>query len=123
MWLFTRHGFYSVVSAKANGGKGPGLDANLMMVRGRRREELEALRENFAELKGVETVVDAGTDYRYRMFLPRAVWVKVAAELAEGIDYGNFKGEAARATGGDYAHALHDVWDVMYGHQEREPRA
>ena len=123
MWLFTRHGFYSVVCANADGGKGPGLDPELLMVRGRRRAELEALREGFSELAGVEIVADAGADYRYRMFVPRAAWAKVAAELAAGIDYGNFKNEAARATGGDYAHALHDVWDVMYGHQAREPRA
>jgi hypothetical protein len=37
MWLFTKHGFYSVVCAKADGGRGPGLDESLHMIRGRRR--------------------------------------------------------------------------------------
>ena len=121
MWLFTKHGFYSVVCAKAHGGRGPGLDESLLMARGRRHAELAALIAAFPEeLAGREIKVDGGTDYRYRLLVPRGVWQRVAARLAAEVDYGNFKGEAARATGGEYAGAPHEVWGVMHRHQRRE---
>jgi hypothetical protein len=49
--------------------------------------------------------------------------VKVVAELAKEQQWSNFKNEPARfqgAAGGDYVHALHRVWDVMYGLQASE---
>ena len=120
MWLFTRHGFFSVVCGRADGGKGRALDTETMMIRGRRRAELEALVAACPELAGAEVVEDRAADYRYRLIVGRDAWLAAAARLAGEVDYGNFKSEAARHTGGDYAHALHDVWQVMYDHQRAE---
>ena len=57
-----------------------------------------------------------GTDYAYRIFLPQATWSQLVAELANELDYDNFKSEVARHQGSDgaaYEHSLHDVWSVM----------
>lgn len=56
----------------------------------------------------------ADTDYRFRIVVPKPVWVAVAQELAAEIDYGNFKDRAHSRSGDDrYVHAPHDVWSVM----------
>lgn len=44
MWIFTRHGFFSVVCArKEQGGPGEAIDPDLLMVRARTRHHLKAL--------------------------------------------------------------------------------
>jgi len=119
MWIFTKHGFYSAVCAKGGSGKpGQPLDPDTLMVRARTRGHLQALMERFPEALGGRTIeAFAGTDYAYRIFVPKAIWVEVMAALAAEIDYGNFKSEVARHQGREgaaYEHALHDVWSVMY---------
>jgi hypothetical protein len=121
MWLFTKHGFFSVVCGRADAGHGAQLDSDTLMIRSRRRAELAALIAACPELAGREIAEDAGTDYRYRLVVPRHVWQTVAAQLAAEIDYGNFKSAAGRIAGTDYVHALHEVWDIMHRHQRREP--
>jgi hypothetical protein len=47
----------------------------------------------------------------------------IMAELSQELEWSNFKNEAARhqgARGSDYTHALHDVWRVMNGFQEKQ---
>jgi hypothetical protein len=124
MWLFTKHGFYSVVCARQGDGRhGQPVDEARLMVRARVRGHLEALRQQFPELLGEAQIrTFEGTDYAYRLFVPKAVWTTVAAALAEELDYDNFKDEVGRVqgrAGTDYERALHDVWEVMYGLQER----
>jgi hypothetical protein len=125
MWLFTTHGFFSVVCARQGDGRhSQPVDETRVMVRARVRGHLEALKRRFPELlgaAGIETF--AGTDYAYRLFAPKAVWVSVAAALAGDLDYDNFKDEVGRvqgSVGSAYEAALHHVWEVMYGLQERD---
>ena len=69
----------------------------------------------------------AGSDYRWRIFMERFLWGFYLYEMASTIDYSNFKNEAKRfATvvsddmdGNDirYQTALTRVWSVMYGLQ------
>lgn len=52
---------------------------------------------------------DVGTDYRYRIIIPKTVWKEVASMIAEELSYSNFKNEAARSLGDKergYVHAL-----------------
>jgi hypothetical protein len=92
-----------------------------MMIRARRREHMEKLLERFGTLipPGTSIVENAGTDYRYRVFMPKAAWTAVLAALAEDVDYDNFKNAAHTELDGTsggrvYTRSLTDVWDTMY---------
>ena len=57
-----------------------------------------------------------GTDYAFRISVPKSVWSQVLVGLNEEMDYDNFKSKVARHQGHDgaaYEHSLHDVWSVM----------
>ena len=118
MWLFTKYGFFSAVCAREGDGRsGRPVDTSRIMVRARVRQHLEALQKRFPELlEGTEIQEFVGTDYAYRIFVPKKVWVQVASLLADDTDYDNFKSEVARhqgSAGAAYEHALHSVWSVM----------
>ncbi|HIA63721.1 MAG TPA: hypothetical protein EYM79_11750 [Planctomycetes bacterium] len=118
MWLFTQYGFFSAVCARAgDGSQGNVVDEGRVMVRARLRGHLESLKSRFPEdLGGVEIIETSETDYRYRLFADKAVWVRVLQLLGEELDYDNFKSKVAAnhdAVGGEYDRSLHDVWDTM----------
>lgn len=119
MWIFTKHGFYSAVCARqGDGGHGQPVDPDRVMVRVRLRQHLEALQQRFPELLSSYEIQEfQGTDYAYRIFLPKRVWSEVLAGLGEETDYDNFKSAVAHhqgASGAAYEDSLHDVWSVMY---------
>ena len=119
MWIFTRHGFYSAVCARQGDGKhGQSIDPDRIMVRARVCGHLEALTKRFPDLLAECPIqVDARTDYGFRIFVQKSVWMQVIAGLAEETDYGNFKSEAKRhqgKAGAAYEDALYDVWSVMH---------
>jgi hypothetical protein len=118
MWIFTKHGFFSAVCArKGNGKYDQPLDPDRIMVRARVRGHLEALKRRFAKLLSKCGIKEfAGSDYAYRLFVPKAAWKQVVAGLAEETDYDNFKSEVARYQGKDgsaYEASLHEVWSIM----------
>ena len=119
MWIFTKHGFFSAVCARSgNGRHGQPVDPERIMVRARLRSHLVALKERFDDFLGdCEIQESTGTDYTYRLFLQKSVWMRVLAGLAEESDYDNFKSEVAHhqgKPGAVYEHSLHDVWSVMH---------
>lgn len=123
MWIFTKHGFFSAVCArKGNGKHGQPVDPDRIMVRGRLRSHLKALKEHFPDQLGECNIQEtAGTDYAFRLFVPKTAWVQVLAGLAEETDYDNFKSEVANhqgEAGAAYEHSLHDVWSVMHKLQQ-----
>jgi hypothetical protein len=114
MWLFTRYGFYSVACANKPDGS---LDKETVMLRARREEHLQNLCGRFPAISDSEVVTMANRDYRYRLILPKQVWVPILGELAEEQDWSNFKNEAAAylgKSGASYLRALHDVWEIMF---------
>lgn len=118
MWLFTKHGFYSAVCARqGDGSHGHPVDPDRIMVRARVRSHLETLREHFSDvLSDCEIKEFAGTDYAYRIFVPKTIWSQVLVWLSEEMDYDNFKSKVARhqgSAGAHYEHSLHEVWSVM----------
>jgi hypothetical protein len=119
MWIFTKHGFYSAVCAhQGDGTRLRPVDTERIMVRARLRAHLEGLKQRFPDsLDLCEIHESAGTDYAFRIFVAKSTWSRVLAELAEEIDYDNFKDEVAQhqeTVGADYEHALHNVWSVMH---------
>ena len=76
----------------------------------------------FPDLTTLEILRLPNRDYRYRLVMPKDVWVKVVAALAQEQEWSNFKNEAGSfqgAVGADYTHALHEVWNVMCRLQEK----
>jgi hypothetical protein len=118
MWIFTKYGFFSAVCARTGDGRqSRPVDPDTIMVRARTRDHLDALTKRFADLLAACEVKEfAGTDYRYRLFVPKSQWREVVSRLADETDYDNFKSEVARHQGGAgaaYQHSLHKVWSVV----------
>jgi hypothetical protein len=115
MWLFTRYGFFSLACARRDGGQSSRIDPNLMMIRARKRSHLENLAGRFPVLTDLPILTDYGTDYRYRIIVPKPVWKSVMAELVEEQTWSSFKDEAERYLTDDrpYTDSLHRVWSVM----------
>jgi len=114
MWIFVRYGFYSVACADKPDGS---LDKETVMIRARSRDHLQNLCARFSAIADAEIVAMADRDYRYRVIIPKQVWVPILAELAEEQDWSNFKNEAAAyqgKSGAAYLKALHEVWGTMY---------
>jgi hypothetical protein len=88
------------------------------MIRARVHNHLENLKQRFPDALGSISIVEGtGTDYAYRMFVPKQAWVTILADLADETDYDNFKSEVAAyqgREGRDYEHSLHEVWGVMH---------
>ena len=127
MWLFTKHGFYSAVCARqGDGSHGQPVDPDRIMVRARLRSHLEALKERFSNLlANCEIMEFTGTDYAFRIFVPKSIWSQVVVGLTEEVDYDNFKSKVAHhqgSEGSDYEHSLHEVWSVMNRLQNRKQR-
>lgn len=117
MWFMTTLGFFSVVCARrGDGGPGQPVDETRVMIRVRVKGHLDALRLRFPEQLGrVEILETTNSDYRWRLFCPKAVWATCVKALVEDVAYDNFKAECATAHGGGspYLHALHDTWTTF----------
>ena len=87
---------------------------NYLLVRARLPGDIEAI---FPE---AEVVEGAGTDYRFRTTVSRGRFREVLDELADGIDYTNFKASVRDE-------ALHDMyldfWQAAYQAQQAAAKA
>lgn len=123
MWLMTPSGFYSVVGLDAALGDQPfgsigegHIDTEHVLVRGRVREDMEALCAYSPEIE-ISEQLDA--DYRYRCVLAKSEWAAFVAGEVAAIDYSNFKGRVSKTQGA----ARHDlylrVWTTLLSLDER----
>ena len=97
MWIFTVHGYVSVVAHRDH--------PDRLLVRARRAEHLQAL---FPDAK-VHCTPKA--DYRYRADVAREQFLgRMLGHLAT-IDYDNFKAAIPDA---EYHDAAAEVWQVMH---------
>jgi hypothetical protein len=117
VWIFTKHGFFSIVRAE------PSADGTeLVMVRARVRTDLERLAAHSnIELGPIRQWPDR--DYPYRVVIARADWASVLVDLAMDIDYPNFKSIVAAIDGPSRAHLYGKVWSVMYGAEKKLARS
>ena len=124
MWVFTKYGFFSAGCARqGDGSHGQPVDPNHLMIRGRLRSHLEALKQRFSDLLAECEIREfPETDYAFRLFVPKIAWEQILAELAAEIDYENFKSEVAQfqgRAGAAYERPLDDVWSVMHRLQNK----
>ena len=111
MWLMTKYGFFSIVSAwKTETDKTPHPD--LVMIRSRRREHLGNLQNRFEILKDCVITETPHTDYPYRIITGKAEIAPVISELLAEVDYCNFKSEVHKSLTDDAAYQafLMNVW-------------
>ncbi len=110
MWIFTLDGFFSAVQDKN--------DAGRIMVRSRLKEDLENL---LARLSMPETEILAwtGTDYAYRVFIPRQAWRGYLETMSDGLNYTNFKAAAVDHQDHARSQAYYSVWRRLYEWQEQ----
>ena len=117
MWLFTIYGFYSIACATGANGE---PDPETIMIRARKRQHLENLKERFPAIAGDVLRTD-DSDYRYRVVLLKADWLPVLSSLGEEQAWSNFKNQVHKnykRCGTDYGRAVHEVWETMHGLQQ-----
>lgn len=96
-------------------------DAMLSIVRHHTRPDDLLVRARLAgDIERVfpqaEVVEGAGSDYRFRAFVPRPQVADAISRRLLDIDYGNFKNSVREPKRHD---AYFEVWHSMYGLQER----
>ena len=126
MWMFTTLGFISAVAArKGDGEPWQPIEPDRIAIRTRTRQQLDNLIARFPDdLGGVPIWDDPHADYRYRIFVAKAVWVRIAAELASEIDYDRFKPAVIEFPGRhEYHDKLLEVWAVMLRSQQEESQS
>ncbi|HSI82960.1 MAG: hypothetical protein ACAI35_19360 [Candidatus Methylacidiphilales bacterium] len=97
MWIFTQHGFYSVVKKETT-----------WHIRARAKQDLVNL--------GLTPVKSyPGSDYPWRCIIEDEVqWNAIMKQLAASVDYPNFKGRIAeKADQRHRLHQYHDIWAIM----------
>ena len=117
MWIFSRYGFYSIACGDNADGS---PDSQTVMIRARVAAHLRNLQDRFPDLAGAEILDWPHRDYRHRIVVPKAAWVRVVTQMAEEQVWSNFKKEVARYQGRDgsaYVQALYEVWNVMFAVQ------
>jgi 8-oxo-dGTP pyrophosphatase MutT (NUDIX family) len=103
MWILTPIGFFSIVRKPEDRYRGT------LTVRARVRGDLEALRDRY--LPTLEAIDDdPDRDYRFRATAPRGDVTAALAQLAEEIDYDDFKSTVASRQGDARAKVYGDVW-------------
>ena len=95
MWFCNNDGFISAVADSSD------PTGNTLKVRARFRRDLEDI------FPDKEIVEDAGTDYKYRVFITKQELAEIMYERILNIDYTNFKNSVAR-------NDLHDLYDQFW---------
>ena len=108
MWLFTRHGFYSITRSKQEPDK--------LQVRARVRLDLENLKNLTGLTEPILETTDS--DYRWRMIVTPVDGEYLVSLLTHDIDYPNFKSSiAARPDQQSREHDYHTIWAIHQGWQ------
>ena len=110
MWCMTPIGFFSIVDKSATGDI-----TGVLCVRSRWRRDLTAFNTllktiGYAECEIVE---NAGTDYAFRIHVPRKAATAAMTELTHGIDYSNFKNTVKARHSSERARVYSEIWGVL----------
>ena len=103
MWVFTKHGFLSIVQHKDL--------PNHFQVKSRVADPLQYFWPE------QEIVTIDWADYRFRITIEKKEVFPVMMQLLESLDYSNFKHECHQMK--EYQSALMGVWTEMHAYQTR----
>ena len=109
MWIFTLDGFFSAVQDKD--------DASRIMVRSRIKEDLANILVRL-ETQDTKILEWIGSDYAYRVFIPRAEWRRYLEMMSDGLDYTNFKNAAVDYQDHERSRAYYDIWRRLHDWQQ-----
>jgi len=107
MWLVTQHGFYNVVHGEDD-------PPDVMTIKGRRREDMEAIQFFITTSDIDESFIH---DYRFRVKAKRADVMHWLSRIGEEIDYPKTKPRLSKSTPGRDGTYL-SVWSMLYDLQE-----
>jgi hypothetical protein len=88
MWIFLPEGFFSVACAHKPDGS---VDANVVMIRARRKAHLQNLQKRFPAMAGAEILVTPNNDYRYRVTGPKGPLGKPSRRNWDSADLVKFQ--------------------------------
>ena len=113
MWIFTKHGFFSIVKKKYLDQPKP------YQVRARSLNDLENLIKE-AQL-GEDIIETPYADYFFRIIADEADLDKIFKMLQAELNYENFKNMIGRQDNQqDKLDAYHKIWNVMYNYQNKK---
>ena len=101
MWMFTTHGFLSVVQHNAL--------PDHFQIQSRVRDPLSELWPDH------EIEVIDWADYRFRITIEKSDALSVLIKVMESVDYTSFKGACGHAS--RYHLVLTKIWNIMYSYQ------
>jgi hypothetical protein len=102
MWLMQNDGFISAVLDPSD------PTGQKLIIRARMQEHLEN------QFPNKEIIKNAGTDYKYRIFITKQELADLMVERIMDINYTNFK----NSVGDDRLHDMYaDIWTVGYRYQ------
>ena len=106
MWLMMpTGGFVSVVCKAEDAARGT------VTIRGRQRGDLAELEAFVSPLGPIEA--GGGTDYGFRVVVPRAAFEAGVQAMARAVDYPSYKDHVAVTKGGGRARVYHMVWTIL----------
>lgn len=113
MWVFFDGGFVSIVEDQQSG-------EDLLLVRARSKEDLIAFCRAAGSKPGI--IRTDGSDYRYRVRVPRRTVRRALTRIAEDICYPNFKDRVHVKQGTERARIYADIWQAALPIDERHNR-
>ena len=117
MWIFCKYGFFSAVQHRDK--------PDILLVRGRFGGDLERLLERLSpeERESCSSVTESpSADYLYRMEIPKHIFAKAVGEIADEIDYGNFKDSVHEGYGSPRDAAYMGCWAELRHGQKTQAK-
>jgi hypothetical protein len=111
MWIFTKHGFISVVEAFET--------PDILVVRSRVAADIEKISASYFNHQVI--LYDANRDYPYRFFVPKMAFASSAYDIVMDIDYKNFKSMIHEQNEPVRDEAYGEVWRILHGLEELNP--
>lgn len=117
MWVMYQRGFVSAVQDWD--------DESILRVRARDKisltNVLHAIKESGHDVDGLKIVEGIGSDYRWRINMPKELFTVFLVQTANDIDYGNFKDQITKTRGRKWHDALMNVWVDMLAVNDKKP--
>ena len=104
MWVFTTHGFLSVVEHRQQ--------PDTLIVRARVRSDLNAARERYFPSL-TRTEFSDKSDYPYRGQISRKAFAKGMRKVVADITYGNFKNAVEENQGNARSSIYMRIWSAL----------
>lgn len=108
MWIYTKHGFISVVQKPGD---------KFLTVRSRARADLDKIRAFYMPAIG-NIRATPKADYGYRATVSFAGFAEGIVNMASDVDYPNFKAEVKKERGLDVEGVYAKVWAVMASNED-----